>query len=89
MVRTFLNIWFSLMVGIGGGAPSEGHDIRLGDIVVGISRNGKNDLLQYDFGKTIQNRNFQQIETRNITPLVLQNAVSGLYTIQKCYLGTR
>jgi nucleoside phosphorylase len=78
MVRTFPNIRFGLMVGIGGGAPSEGHDIRLGDIVVGISRNGKNELLQYDLGKTIQNRKFQQIETRNNTPLVLQNAVGGL-----------
>jgi nucleoside phosphorylase len=78
MVHTFPNIRFGLMVGIGGGAPSEGHDIRLGDIVVGISRNGKNELLQYDFGKTIQNRKFQQIETRSNTPLVLQNAVGGL-----------
>jgi nucleoside phosphorylase len=78
MIRTFPNIRFGLMVGIGGGAPSEGHDIRLGDVVVGISRNGKNELLQYDFGKTIQNRKFQRIETRNNTPLVLQNVVGGL-----------
>jgi nucleoside phosphorylase len=78
MVHTFPNMRFGLMVGIGGGAPSEGHDIRLGDIVVGISRNGKNELLQYDFGKTIQNRKFQRIETRSNTPLVLQNAVGGL-----------
>jgi nucleoside phosphorylase len=78
MVRTFPNIRFGLMVGIGGGAPSEGHDIRLGDIVVGTSRNGKNELLQYDFGKTIQNRKFQRVETRSNTPLVLQNAVGGL-----------
>jgi nucleoside phosphorylase len=78
MARTFPNIRFGLMVGIGGGVPSEGHDIRLGDIVVGISKNGKNELLQYDFGKTIQNRSFQRIETRNNTPLVLQNAVGGL-----------
>jgi nucleoside phosphorylase len=78
MVRTFPNIRFGLMVGIGGGAPSEDHDIRLGDIVIGTSRNGKNEILQYDFGKTIQNRSFQRIETRNNTPLVLQNAVGGL-----------
>jgi hypothetical protein len=45
MIRTFPNIQFGLMVGIGGGAPSEGHDIRLGDILVGISGNGKNELL--------------------------------------------
>lgn len=78
MVRTFPNIRIGLMVGIGGGAPSQEHDIRLGDVVVGASKNGKNELLQYDFGKTIQNRTFQRIETRNNTPLVLQNAVSGL-----------
>jgi nucleoside phosphorylase len=78
MARTFSNIRFGLMVGIGGGAPSEGHDICLGDMVVGISKNGKNELLQYDFGKTMQNRSFQRIETRNNTPLVLQNAVGGL-----------
>jgi nucleoside phosphorylase len=78
MVRTFPNIRFGIMVGIGGGAPSEDHDIRLGDIVVGTSRNGKNEILQYDFGKTIQNRGFHRIETRNNTPLVLQNAIGGL-----------
>jgi nucleoside phosphorylase len=78
MVRTFPNIRFGLMVGIGGGAPSEDHDIRLGDIVVGTSRHGKNEILQYDFGKTIQNRSFQRTESRNNTPLLLQNAVGGL-----------
>jgi nucleoside phosphorylase len=78
MVRTFPNIRFGILVGIGGGAPSKDHDVRLGDIVVGTSRNGKNEILQYDFGKTIQNCGFQGIETRNNTPLVLQNAVSGM-----------
>jgi nucleoside phosphorylase len=78
MVRTFPNIRFGLMVGIGGGAPSKDQDIRLGDVVVGTSKNSKNELLQYDFRKTIQNRSFQRIETRNNTPLVLQNAVGGL-----------
>jgi nucleoside phosphorylase len=31
---SFQSIEFGLMVGIGGGAPSELHDIRLGDVVV-------------------------------------------------------
>lgn len=41
MVRTFRNIRFGLMVGVGGGAPKPPHatdalqDIRLGDVVVG------------------------------------------------------
>ncbi|KAK1954643.1 ankyrin [Colletotrichum sublineola] len=33
LLRTFKSIRFGLMVGIGGGAPSQTHDIRLGDIV--------------------------------------------------------
>ena len=78
MVRTFPNIRFGIMVGIGGGAPSKDHDIRLGDIVVCTSKNGKNEIWQYDFGKTIQHREFRGVETRNNTPLILQNAVGGL-----------
>ena len=34
MLHSFPNIRLGLMVGIGGGAPSKNHDIRLGDIVV-------------------------------------------------------
>ena len=34
MVSNFPNIKFGLMVGIGGGIPSDKNDIRLGDIVV-------------------------------------------------------
>ncbi|KAI4599632.1 hypothetical protein KJ359_001729 [Pestalotiopsis sp. 9143b] len=34
LVRSFPNVRIGLMVGIGGGAPSVDHDIRLGDVVV-------------------------------------------------------
>jgi nucleoside phosphorylase len=34
LLSSFRSIWFSLMVGIGGGVPSSKADIRLGDIVV-------------------------------------------------------
>ncbi|KAF4473303.1 vegetative incompatibility het-e-1 [Fusarium agapanthi] len=33
LLRTFKSIRFGLMVGIGGGAPTSQHDIRLGDVV--------------------------------------------------------
>lgn len=60
MLRSFPNVRIGLMVGIGGGAPSPRHDIRLGDVVVS-SRNGdKGGVFQYDFGKTIQNQSFQE-----------------------------
>ena len=48
------------MVGIGGG-PSENHDIRLGDVVVGSAHNGNIGVFQYDFGKTqYKDQSFQQ-----------------------------
>src|SRR5271154_856157 len=49
---------FGLMVGIGGGVPSEDHDIRLGDVVV--SKPGKHNggVVQYDTGRTIAEGRF-------------------------------
>ncbi|KAK7229272.1 hypothetical protein V2G26_001442 [Clonostachys chloroleuca] len=38
MLNTFPNIKIGLLVGIGGGAPSQSNDIRLGDVVVGSPR---------------------------------------------------
>src|SRR2546421_6326181 len=41
MLNSFPNVRIGLMIGIGGGAPSRKHDIRLGDIVVSASSDGK------------------------------------------------
>ena len=41
MLHSFPNARIGLTVGIGGGAPSPKHDIRLGDIVVSASSDGK------------------------------------------------
>lgn len=48
MLRSFESIRFGLMVGIGGGAPSPKHDIRLGDVVVSmpVARTGGGDPLR-------------------------------------------
>src|SRR4051812_340762 len=59
MLRSFPNIRLGLMVGIGGGAPSKKHDIRLGDIVVGSPLDGNGGVFQYDFGKAIQEQSFR------------------------------
>jgi nucleoside phosphorylase len=53
MLLSFPNIRIGLMVGIGGGAPSQKHDIRLGDIVISIPGDGHGGVFQYDFGKMI------------------------------------
>jgi len=78
MLHSFPNIRIGLMVGIGGGAPSPNHDIRLGDIVVSATSHGKGGVFQYDFGKTIQGQVFQETGFLNQPPAVLRAAVNGL-----------
>jgi len=80
MLHSFPSIRIGLMVGIGGGAPSPKHDIRLGDIVVSAPRDGKSGVFQYDFGKTIQDQIFKPTGFLNQPPMVLRGAMSGLKT---------
>ncbi|KIW84080.1 hypothetical protein Z517_03326 [Fonsecaea pedrosoi CBS 271.37] len=72
MLRTFTQIRFCLMVGIGGGVPSHEHDIRLGDVAVGLS------VVQYDFGKTVQGGKFHHTGPSNRPPNFLLAVVSEL-----------
>lgn len=78
MLHSFPNIRIGLMVGVGGGAPSRQHDIRLGDIVVSSPRDGKGGVFQYDFGKTIQNQSFRETRFLNQPPTILRTALSDL-----------
>ncbi|KAL6892083.1 ankyrin repeat protein [Trichoderma evansii] len=78
MLHSFPNIRIGLMVGIGGGAPSQKHNIRLGDIVVSEPRDGKGGVFQYDFGKTIQNQSFRTTGFLSQPPAVLLTAMNGL-----------
>lgn len=54
MLSTFRHLQLGLLVGVGGGIPSEKHDIRLGDVVV-----GHRGVIQYDMGKTMQGGRFE------------------------------
>lgn len=78
MLHSFPNVRISLMVGIGGGAPSSQHDIRLGDVVVSAPRNGHSGVFQYDFGKAIGGQGFQTTGFLNQPPVLLRTALSGL-----------
>jgi nucleoside phosphorylase len=78
MARSFPSIRIGLMVGIGGGAPSPKHDIRLGDVVVSAPHNGKGGLFQYDFGKTIQDQEFQTTGFLDQPPGLLRAAISDI-----------
>ncbi|KAK1990312.1 hypothetical protein LX36DRAFT_686090 [Colletotrichum falcatum] len=80
MVHSFPNVRIGLMVGVGGGAPSQEHDIRLGDVVVGSRGAGNGGVIQYDYGKAMQNQAFMETGVLNQPPPVLLNAVAGLET---------
>ena len=76
MLHSFPNIRIGLMVGVGGGAPSDKHDIRLGDVVVSSPSGGYGGVYQYDFGKTIQTRKFCQTGILDQPPTILRTAVA-------------
>jgi nucleoside phosphorylase len=78
MLHSFSNIRIGLMVGIGGGATSLKHDIRLGDVVVSSPGGGYGGVFQYDFGKTIQARKFCQTGILNQPPALLRTTVASI-----------
>ncbi|KAK1993616.1 purine and uridine phosphorylase [Colletotrichum falcatum] len=80
MVHSFPNLRIGLIVGVGGGAPSPQHDIRLGDVVVGSRGDGNSGVVQYDYGREIQNQEFTETGSLNQPPRALLNAVAGLET---------
>ncbi|KFA79857.1 hypothetical protein S40288_10302 [Stachybotrys chartarum IBT 40288] len=80
MLHSFPNIRIGLMVGIGGGAPTTEHDVRLGDIVVSSQYEDQGGIFQYDFGKTIQEQTFHYTQHLNQPPQLLLAAISGLET---------
>jgi nucleoside phosphorylase len=78
MLTTFPCLQFALLVGIGGGVPSETCDIRLGDVVVSVPTVHAGGVVQYDFGKTLREGRLQRTGSLNTPPQVLLNAVSQM-----------
>jgi nucleoside phosphorylase len=78
MLSTFTSLRFGLMVGIGGGVASQGNDIRLGDVVVSQPTKAFGGVIQYDFGKTVQEGKFERTGMLNRPPDVLLRAVATL-----------
>ncbi|KAG9758873.1 purine and uridine phosphorylase, partial [Aureobasidium melanogenum] len=78
MLRSFTNIKVGLMVGIGGGAPTKEHDIRLGDVVVSSPQDGKGGVYQYDYGKRIQDQEFKPTGHLNQPPSAVLTAMALL-----------
>lgn len=55
MSRTFPSIKYRLLVGIGGGLPSDKHHIHLGDVVVAMPDGTHGGVVQYDLGRDTEN----------------------------------
>lgn len=59
LLRTFPNIKFGLLVGVGGGCPTRTKDIRLGDVVVSVAHRDNSAVIQHDFGRAVQTKSFK------------------------------
>jgi nucleoside phosphorylase len=75
MKSTFTSTRFGLMVGIGGGVPSEEADVRLGDIVVSKPHKMHGGVVQYDSGKATLT-GFERVGLLNLPPEILLGAVA-------------
>lgn len=77
LLSSFPSIRFGLMVGIGGGVPSNDADVRLGDIVVSKPTRGYGGVVQYDYGKAV-NGSLERTGALNRPPRVLLTALAEL-----------
>lgn len=80
MRHSFPQMRFGVLVGIGGGAPSSDHDIRLGDIAVSYPEGTHGGVIQLDRGKQLQNGVSQLVGHLNQPPPVLLSTVAYLRT---------
>lgn len=78
LIRTFSSVRRGLMVGIGGGAPSQA-DVRLGDVVVGTW------VMQYESGKVLSGGMVQRTAIPKVPELSLRKAVSSLRAGHELY----
>ncbi|KAL4955023.1 nucleoside phosphorylase domain-containing protein [Aspergillus filifer] len=85
LLSSFRSVKIGLLVGIGGGIPSWDVDIRLADVVVGLStshsRNG--GVVQYDLGKATRRGKLERTGSLNRPPQALATAVSKLQAIHR------
>ena len=72
----FKSLRFGLLVGIGGGVPTDKIDIRLSDVVVSEPNQGKGGVVQYDFGKSTLS-GFERTGFLNTPPDILLSALSN------------
>ncbi|KAK8041743.1 hypothetical protein PG993_006266 [Apiospora rasikravindrae] len=76
LARSFPSIKWRFLVGIGGGVPHDGdHDIRLGDVVVGMPEGAYGGVVQYDLGKDKDGDVFTRKGYLEMSPSQLRSAI--------------
>jgi nucleoside phosphorylase len=83
MKSSFSCIRFGLMVGIGGGVPTDEHDIRLGDIVVSQPAGEHGGVVQYDFGKSRPKGVFERTGSLSPPPNALLTTLTDVVAAQE------
>ncbi|PLB51310.1 purine and uridine phosphorylase [Aspergillus steynii IBT 23096] len=84
MLRTFLNIKFGLLVGVGGGVPKPPNaedayqDIRLGDVVVSQPNEGHGGVLEFAMGNLNNDENIKPMSHFDKPPAHILKAVKLL-----------
>ncbi|EPS42448.1 hypothetical protein H072_3564 [Dactylellina haptotyla CBS 200.50] len=75
MIRSFPKLKFCLLVGIGGGVPSNG--VRLGDVVVSHPSQDCPGVIEYDRGKALRT-GFKRSGSLHGSPQFVMTAISNL-----------
>ncbi|KAF5989254.1 calcium-independent phospholipase A2 [Fusarium coicis] len=82
--KFFTNLWFGLLVGVAAGLPNLRKippiDIRLGDVLVGISEGDSAGLVAYDLGKETS-EGFQLLRSGRVlanTETVIRSAIGNI-----------
>ncbi|KAL4931898.1 uncharacterized protein BDV17DRAFT_255589 [Aspergillus undulatus] len=85
LLSSFKSVKFGLLVGIGGGIPSEEADIRLSDVVVGLptTRSTNGGMAHYDLRKATRGGKLERTGCLNRRPQILATAVSKLRAIHQ------
>ncbi|KAF9889095.1 hypothetical protein FE257_008072 [Aspergillus nanangensis] len=80
LLNDFQSVRFGLLVGIGGGVPGDDddHDIRLGDVVVGMPTDRFPGVVQYDLGKKLGGGGFERTGHLNKPPELVASMVNKL-----------
>ncbi|KKP01898.1 hypothetical protein THAR02_06017 [Trichoderma harzianum] len=83
--KFFPNLWFGLLVGIAAGLPNLSRnpplDIRLGDVLVGLSVGDNAGLIDYDLGKETGTDGFQLLRAGHAlakTATVVRSAIGSI-----------